>query len=77
MFLDLKEGAMVVSLKPFAPTKCQRLNECNKDDISPIFDVSEHTYGSGTVSWSNGWGKYISIPWIAQAIAQVTKDTRK
>lgn len=57
-FLDLKEGAIVVSLKPFAPPSAQRLTERNIDDISAIFDVSARAYCSGTVSWSNGSGNY-------------------
>jgi len=59
-FLDLKEGAIVVSLKPFAPTSNnQRLTERNIDDIAvAIFDVVSRPYHSGTVSWSSGSGNY-------------------
>lgn len=57
-FLDLKEGAIVVSLKAFAPPSAQRLTERNIDDISAIFDVTSHEYGSGTVSWSSAYGSY-------------------
>ena len=59
-FLDLKEGAIVVSLKPFAPpSNHQRLTERNIDDISTaIFDVYARPYHSGTVSWSSGSGQY-------------------
>jgi len=59
-FLDLKEGAMVVSLKPFAPpSNNQRLTERNIDDIAvAIFDVTARPYHSGTVSWSSGSGNY-------------------
>ncbi|TDL28959.1 DOT1-domain-containing protein [Rickenella mellea] len=57
-FLDLKEGAIVVSLKPFAPPTNQRLTERNIDDISAIFDVVRRPYHSGTVSWSSGSGHY-------------------
>lgn len=57
-FLDLKEGAIVVSLKPFAPPSTLRLTERNIDDISAIFDVSVRGYASGTVSWSHREGSY-------------------
>ncbi|KAJ7151691.1 histone-lysine N-methyltransferase [Mycena filopes] len=57
-FLDLKEGAYVVSLAPFVPSLNARVTERNVDDISAIFDVSEHTYHSGSVSWGNGGGTY-------------------
>ena len=59
-FLDLKEGAIVVSLKPFAkPTKgTVLLTERNFDDFSAIFEVLEHDYHEGTVSWSGGSGHF-------------------
>ncbi|OCB92051.1 DOT1-domain-containing protein [Sanghuangporus baumii] len=47
-FLDLKEGAFVVSLKPFATPKSQQLTERNFDDISSIFVVKPYPYHSGT-----------------------------
>ncbi|KAL5518527.1 DOT1 [Sanghuangporus vaninii] len=49
-FLDLKEGAFVVSLKPFATPKSQQLTERNFDDISSIFVVKPYPYHSGTSS---------------------------
>ncbi|KAL5495719.1 DOT1 [Sanghuangporus weigelae] len=57
-FLDLKEGAFVVSLKPFATPKSQQLTERNFDDIASIFVVKPYPYHSGTVSWSGGNGTY-------------------
>jgi len=57
-FLDLKEGALVVSLKPFVSSLNARVTERNVDDISAIFDVSEHGYHSGAVSWGSGSGSY-------------------
>lgn len=59
-FLDLKEGAIVISLKPFArPTSSSvLLTERNFDDISAIFDVTAHRYREGTVSWSGGGGMF-------------------
>ncbi|KIY47005.1 DOT1-domain-containing protein, partial [Fistulina hepatica ATCC 64428] len=57
-FLDLKEGALVVSLKPFVSALNARVTERNVDDISTIFDVTEHRYGSGSVSWGPSGGTY-------------------
>ncbi|CCM01428.1 uncharacterized protein FIBRA_03479 [Fibroporia radiculosa] len=55
-FLDLKEGAIVVSLKPFVSSS--RLTERNLDDISAIFKVTERHYSTGSVSWGSGGGSY-------------------
>ncbi|TFK38629.1 S-adenosyl-L-methionine-dependent methyltransferase [Crucibulum laeve] len=57
-FLDLKEGAIVVSLKPFVSSLNARVTERNVDDISAIFDVTERPYHSGSVSWGNSGGTY-------------------
>ncbi|KAJ7836327.1 DOT1-domain-containing protein [Mycena olivaceomarginata] len=59
-FLDLKEGAYVVSLAPFVPSLNARVTERNVDDISAIFDVTERSYHSGSVSWGNSGGRIIS-----------------
>ncbi|KAG6334088.1 hypothetical protein ID866_5004 [Astraeus odoratus] len=56
-FLDLKEGAIVVSLKPFVQPNA-RVTERNVDDICAIFDVEERPYRSGDVSWGSGGGSY-------------------
>lgn len=57
-FLDLKEGAIVISLKPFVASLNARMTERNVDDMSTIFDVTEHPYHSGGVSWGNNGGSY-------------------
>ncbi|KIK66094.1 hypothetical protein GYMLUDRAFT_158668 [Collybiopsis luxurians FD-317 M1] len=60
-FLDLKEGAIVISLKPFVSSLNglnARVTERNVDDISAIFDVTERPYYPGAVSWGNGAGSY-------------------
>jgi len=57
-FLDLKEGAIVISLKPFVSSINARLTKRNVDDISAIFDVTERPYHSGSVSWGNSGGTY-------------------
>ncbi|KIL71110.1 hypothetical protein M378DRAFT_156064 [Amanita muscaria Koide BX008] len=57
-FLDLKEGAIVVSLSPFVSSLNARVTERNVDDISTIFDVTERPYHSGSVSWGINGGSY-------------------
>ncbi|KDR84720.1 hypothetical protein GALMADRAFT_233024 [Galerina marginata CBS 339.88] len=57
-FLDLKEGATVISLKPFVSSINARLTKRNVDDISAIFEVTERPYHSGSVSWGNNGGTY-------------------
>ncbi|KAI6022568.1 histone-lysine N-methyltransferase [Pisolithus marmoratus] len=56
-FLDLKEGAVVISLKPFVQPNA-RVTERNVDDICAIFDVEERPYHSGDVSWGSSGGTY-------------------
>lgn len=55
--LDLKEGALVISLAHFVPPNA-RLTERNIDDISAIFDVQEHKYRQGYVSWHGESGSF-------------------
>ncbi|RDX51423.1 DOT1-domain-containing protein [Lentinus brumalis] len=69
-FLDLKEGAIVVSLKCLmgsgrASTRNSRersrspaLKERNLDDIGEIFTVTAHAYAPGSISWGGGGGEY-------------------
>ena len=56
-FLDLKDGAKVVSLKSFAPTGQQGQSR-SAGAIHNILDVSEKRYYSGCVSWTNASGTY-------------------
>lgn len=55
-FLDLKEGAIVVSLASFWDKK--DITERNVNDMSAIFQVTARPYRSGSVSWGNGGGCY-------------------
>ncbi|KAI0641200.1 S-adenosyl-L-methionine-dependent methyltransferase [Trametes meyenii] len=71
-FLDLKEGAVVVSLtclmgsvRATARNTISRerssspaLKERNLDDIGEIFTVTSRPYYAGSVSWGNGGGDY-------------------
>jgi H3 lysine-79-specific histone-lysine N-methyltransferase len=56
MFLDLKPGAKIVSLKSFV---AEKNNNHNINDVgSRILDVEECTYPEGYVSWTNAGGSY-------------------
>ncbi|KAI0344273.1 DOT1-domain-containing protein [Trametopsis cervina] len=56
-FLDLKDGAIVVSLQPFV-SPSRTVTERNSHDISGIFKVTERSYYAGSVSWSSFPGSY-------------------
>lgn len=57
MFLDLKDGAKIVSLKPFVPTDW-RMMPRNLDSPLNLFTQKEYEYFSGNVSWTDQSGKY-------------------
>lgn len=54
MFLDLKPGCKVVSLKSFVADSSYNVNDVG----STILDVEEHMYPEGYVSWTNAGGAY-------------------
>ena len=56
LFLDLKEGATVVSLKPFVPSNW-RLKEFNAESPVAILRVEEREFRPGMVSWCVKGGK--------------------
>ncbi len=61
-FLDLKEGALVISLEPFVVGAAggggRTVTERNLDDISAILDVSAYDYHEMDVSWASVAGKF-------------------
>lgn len=57
LFLDLKDGAKVVSLKSFAPVGSQNQSR-SAGAIHNILDVVEKTYYSHCVSWTDAPGTY-------------------
>ncbi|KZT24688.1 DOT1-domain-containing protein [Neolentinus lepideus HHB14362 ss-1] len=72
-FLDLKEGAIVVSLKEFAPVD-SRVTERNVDDMSTIFKVHAMKYHSGSVSWGSGGGLYYIHRVDREGYAELVKN---
>lgn len=57
LFLDLKEGAKVISLKSFVPMG-QKNQAKNSGAIYNILDVTEKWYYSACVSWTDAAGTY-------------------
>lgn len=57
LFLDLEDGARIVSLRRFVPHDFW-LTERTLSSPMAILSVEERTYGSGCVSWTGGGGKY-------------------
>lgn len=55
VFLDLKEGCKIVSLKSF--THDQGVRSIN-DVASNILEVEQHTFPEGHVSWTNNGGNF-------------------
>lgn len=58
LFLDLKDGAKVVSLKPFAEPNDALLTDRNVNDHAAIFHIKECPFAEGTVSWTATSGSY-------------------
>ncbi|KAG9253778.1 putative histone H3 methyltransferase [Emericellopsis atlantica] len=54
MFLDLKPGCKIVSLKSFVADSSYNINDVG----STILDAEEKTYPEGYVSWTNAGGSY-------------------
>ena len=54
MFLDLKPGCRIVSLKSFVADSSYNINDVG----NTILDVEEFTYPEGYVSWTNAGGSY-------------------
>ncbi|WFC98611.1 [histone H3]-lysine(4) N-trimethyltransferase [Malassezia yamatoensis] len=57
LFLDLKDGAMIVSLRSFVPHDF-RLTERTLSSPAAILRVEQRSYSPGCVSWTGGSGKY-------------------
>ena len=56
-FLDLKEGARLISLKSFVPSGF-RMQARNAHDPRNLLNVTRKEYGSCCVSWTDSGGEY-------------------
>ncbi|OAD04563.1 hypothetical protein MUCCIDRAFT_35994, partial [Mucor lusitanicus CBS 277.49] len=57
LFLDLKEGTKIISLKSFVP-KHHKINQRTLNMPESILRVEEFEYYSEAVSWTNNGGQY-------------------
>lgn len=57
VFLDLKEGAQIVSLKPFR-SPAHKIKDSNVNDPINVLEVEEKDRWSGMVSWTDDPGKW-------------------
>lgn len=57
MFLDLKEGTKIISLKPFVPTNHVITTRNAGNPVSRL-RMEEKEYFSNSVSWTDAGGKY-------------------
>jgi H3 lysine-79-specific histone-lysine N-methyltransferase len=57
LFLDLKEGCKIVSLKSFVPQN-RKISTYNANDPSNILRVEKKTYSTKSVSWKDEGGDY-------------------
>jgi H3 lysine-79-specific histone-lysine N-methyltransferase len=57
LFLDLKEGCKIVSLKSFVPQN-RKISNYNNNDPCNILEVEKKTYSTKSVSWKDEGGDY-------------------
>lgn len=57
VFLDVKDGAKIVSLKSFVPAKW-RLEERTSGDIAAVLKVERREFWRGSVSWTDREGEW-------------------
>lgn len=58
LFLDLKEGCRIVSLKSFVP-RGWKIGSRNMESVVNVLEVEEKRYWGGYVSWSSAPGGYV------------------
>ncbi|KAJ1983417.1 Nucleosomal histone H3-Lys79 methylase [Dimargaris verticillata] len=58
LFLDLKDGAQIISLKSFVPTENFKITSRNAGSPESILQVKAYPYWSDAVSWTNNGGTY-------------------
>ncbi|PVZ99478.1 hypothetical protein BB558_004496 [Smittium angustum] len=57
IFLDMKDGAKIISLKSFAPLDF-KINDHNVGSLESILKVRQYPYWSDCVSWTSNSGHY-------------------
>ena len=75
MFLDLKTGARVVSLKPFVP-EGHKITMRNISSVANLFVQQKLEYFSGCVSWTNKNGNYYIATKDPRPLEAFTKEAK-
>ena len=73
MFLDLKEGAKVVSLRPFVP-EGHKISKRNQGAVINMFTQKMYEYFSKSVSWTEAPGKYFIAEKDSRPLEQYLKE---
>ncbi|KAI9593344.1 histone-lysine N-methyltransferase [Syncephalis fuscata] len=76
LFLDLKEGTRIVSLRNFVPLD-HKITVRNAGSTESILSITSHTYPSGSVSWTNSGGQYFVQTVDRTAVQQFWKDMER
>lgn len=58
LFLDLREGAKVISLKSFVPVGKDGRPRGGRGGVGEMLKVEKDSFGLGSVSWMPGGGEY-------------------
>ena len=74
IFLDMKEGARLVSLKTFAN---EDLKERNANDVTAAFQVERKSFYQDYVSWMGGGGNYFVATKDSAGIERRLKEKRR
>ncbi|KAK5060057.1 hypothetical protein LTR84_009941 [Exophiala bonariae] len=72
VFLDVKEGAQIVSLKPFR-SPAHKIKVTNVNDPINVLEVEEKARYSGMVSWADDHGKWYHQRKDSRALEAFTK----
>lgn len=73
LFLDLKEGTKIISLKSFVP-KNHKINQRTLDKPESILRVAEYEYFSEAVSWTHNGGMYYIATVDRSRLQQYVKE---
>ncbi|KAL9060737.1 MAG: hypothetical protein Q9162_000441 [Coniocarpon cinnabarinum] len=76
LFLDLKDGVRIVSLKSFVP-EGWHLDERRRESVQGTLEVEKKQFWSGCVSWSAAGGEYFVATKDTQRIERILGKKRR
>ncbi|KAA8567934.1 hypothetical protein EYC84_008372 [Monilinia fructicola] len=76
LFLDLKEGCKIVSLKSFVP-EGHVINDYNLHNPRNLLQVEKKEFASGDVSWMTGGGNYYVATKDSSIVANYHKSSEE